>query len=287
MQECVRVPAPAKINLGLHVLPLRDDKFHEIRGIFTTVDLYDEIEVSPSPEKNTCFVQCEGMNLPLENTFTKAYKAFCVLTGNDRGVCVNVKKHIPSGGGLGGGSSDASSFIQSIDILFGSHLTPEQKFFLSGKVGSDVFFFTHALLEKTGNRYAAVVSGRGEAVRQITAREDFFTVLVFPETPVSTKNAYELVDAEKEKSSVLSHKELEDMFYCSPCKWKFVNDFTRPVVRVFPKVGEALADIGNCEGVDFCDMSGSGSTVFAVFSSKEKAERALKKLSIKWKTALV
>ena len=205
MCDSITVPAPAKINLGLKVFPKRADGYHDIQSVFQTVCLFDEITVSLEGEKNTCRVECDAFPLPEENTFTAAYKAFCVLTGIDKGVHVSVKKRIPAGGGLGGGSSDASSFIQSLDNLFGTKLDFSSLNQLAGKVGSDVFFFTHALNADGGKRYsrfepyAAYVEGRGELVRQIECRNDFSVVLVLPGVSVSTKTAYGLVDREMEK----------------------------------------------------------------------------------------
>src|SRR5574344_357128 len=206
MFDSITVFAPAKINLGLKVLPVRSDGYHNIESIFTTVCLGDEINVALTNLKNTCSVECKEMSLPRENTFTAAYKAFCVLTGVNDGVSVKVTKRIPAGGGLGGGSSDASSFIQSIDSLFGTQLSSAALISLAGEVGSDVFFFTRALLEANGDGpagriclsakpFAAVVTGRGERVRRICCRSDYTVLLVLPGVGVSTKEAYALVDA--------------------------------------------------------------------------------------------
>ena len=141
MSDSITVLAPAKINLGLEIYPRRADGYHGLHSIFTTVGLFDEICVSKIDEKNTCIVDSFGMDLPNQNTITAAYKAFCVLTGIDLGVHVSIKKRIPSGGGLGGGSSDASSFIQSVNNLFKAGLGIDSLSAIAGKVGSDVFFF--------------------------------------------------------------------------------------------------------------------------------------------------
>jgi len=158
------VLAPAKINLGLKVYPRREDGFHNIESIFLTVPLYDELKVSLTDTDDTCVVKCKEMQLPAENTVTQAYKAFCVLTGIHKGVSVEIKKRIPAGGGLGGGSSDSSSFLKSIDTLLGTNLSESDLLDISGKVGSDVFFFTKALCsgyDASVDSYSALVKGRG------------------------------------------------------------------------------------------------------------------------------
>ncbi|MDY4901955.1 MAG: 4-(cytidine 5'-diphospho)-2-C-methyl-D-erythritol kinase [Treponema sp.] len=286
MSEC-KALAPAKINLGLEVFPKRADGYHNIKSIFTTVNLFDEITVCENSTEGSCVVECSGMTLPEENTFTKAYKAFCVLTGIKCGVTVKVIKHIPSGGGLGGGSSDASSFIQSIDILFGTHLAPDSLLKIASEVGSDVFFFTQALISNPGkNEFAACVEGRGELIKEIPFRKDLYVLLLLPEVSVSTREAYRLVD-----------QYLENGFYCNKGNktqnleavygrrirdWNFVNYFTAPVCNSYPLIKDALKDLSLC-GADFYDMSGSGSTLFGVFESEEKRKRAFEKLSEKWR----
>ena len=299
MSCSITVRAPAKINIGLEVKPVRGDGYHDIRSIFTTVNLFDTITVARIEKENTCEVECEGMVLPSDNTFTAAYKAFCVLTGIQCGFHVTVEKHIPSGGGLGGGSSDASSFIQSIDVLSDTHLKASDLHKIAGMVGSDCFFFTRALLDgKSGGRFAACVEGRGEIVTPIPARQDFDVILVFPGVSVSTKLAYAWVDetgAGKHSSGFC----MEDEYNKSVSQWRFVNDFTKPVAGRFKKISEAITDLKNC-GANFVDMSGSGSTVFGIFERKSvrsslchdvaalesSTSFALKTLSEKWLAVL-
>ncbi|HBD68362.1 MAG TPA: 4-(cytidine 5'-diphospho)-2-C-methyl-D-erythritol kinase [Treponema sp.] len=284
--DSVTVSAPAKINLGLHVLPKRNDGYHGIESIFTTVNLFDELQVSLVKGKGSCTVSCQGMELPAQNTITAAYKAFCVLTGMEQSVSVSLTKCIPSGGGLGGGSSDASSFIQSIDTLFGTHLDAVSFETIASKVGSDVFFFTHALLEAgEGKPYAAIVEGRGEHVSAIPARNDFTVLLLFPGVQVSTAEAYRWVD-EDAVSDETVRLPLAQLYSMGVHAWTFKNDFTPCVVRRCPVIGKALADLRQ-NGADFVEMSGSGSTVYGVFERRECALRAQQNLSSKWKVMVL
>ena len=279
MSDSITVLAPAKINLGLEIFPKRADGYHELRSIFTTVGLFDEICVSKTDEKNTCIVESFGMELPEQNTITAAYKAFCVLTGIDSGVRVSIKKRIPAGGGLGGGSSDASSFIQSVNNLFKAGLGIDSLSAIAGKVGSDVFFFTYALSAQDGKwfskfePFAAVVEGRGEKVRQIQHRSDFSVLLIFPNVGVSTKDAYALVDETLDLESRRNKISLEEIYNQPVKNWSFKNDFTVPVSKKYAGIAEALVKLKSC-GADFADMSGSGSTVFGIFEKKETALKA-------------
>ncbi|MBO4320324.1 MAG: 4-(cytidine 5'-diphospho)-2-C-methyl-D-erythritol kinase [Treponema sp.] len=293
MLRSLTVQAPAKINLGLRVFPMRADGYHEIESIFTTVNLCDTITVQVLDQKDVCKVDCEGMVLPEENTFTKAYKAFCVLTGIRDGVHVHVTKRIPAGGGLGGGSSDSSSFIKSIDTLFGTQLSDSALLDIAGQVGSDVYFFTRRLVEKSKVKseetgFSAIVRGRGEIIKPIENRNDFSVLLVFPGVHVSTKDAYALVDASLPLNIGNRHSDCElECLYNKPIReWFFSNDFTAPVAGKHPRIRQAVEDLKKV-GSDFADMSGSGSTVFAVFEDRDKAEFAYRKLAMQWDTLLL
>lgn len=314
MLETVTTFALAKINLGLKVKKARSDGFHNIASIFSTVNLRDELTVSLTDENNhqisdeCCKVDCkseiqENFVLPNENTLTKAYKAFCVLTDNKKGVYVKLKKRIPVGSGLGGGSSDASSFIQSLNLLFGTQLDETAQMKIAEKVGSDCFFFTKSLFDSKSKNgfYVAFVEGRGEKVSRIEMRNDYSILLLIPEVSVSTKIAYDLVDKyyslnksliskEKIDKKNFTDKELFENIYKMPIKdWKKLglsNDFTNPIIENYPKIKNALNAM-SLVGADFVDMSGSGSTIYGIFENQKKAITAKKMLESNWKVILV
>jgi len=296
MLESITALAPAKINLGLRVFPKRADGFHDIESIFTLVNLCDEISVHrDGGNDGRCTVDCEGMRLPEDNTFQRTYKAFCVLTGIRENVRVKVTKHIPAGGGLGGGSSDSSSFLKSIDIIFGTHLNYSALEEISGQVGSDVFFFTRALEGRRAElseweSFTAVVRGRGEVIEPIASRTDCSILLVFPGVSVSTKDAYALVDEWQLQHpgnfEGLVAESLEKTYVKSVREWSFVNDFAAPVAGRYPKIQQAL-DALRASGADFVDMSGSGSTVFGVFDERSRALLAKDLLAGQWESVLV
>ena len=272
MADSVTVEAPAKITVGLSVFQRRADGFHDIEGIFTTISLHDTLSVSIIGGKGgDCLVDSPSLLLQKKNTFTEAYKAFCVLTGIESSVRVRVDKQIPSGGGLGGGSSDAASFIQSIDSLFGTRLTADQLYGLALSVGSDVPFFMHALLEAgAGRQYAAYVTGRGEHVACIPPKQKLEVRLLPPGVAVSTKEAYAWLDDALSLGTVqhnaFSGKEAwMAEWEKDPGEWRFVNDFTLPVSARHEAITRAVCMMKEA-GASFADMSGSGSTVFGVFS---------------------
>ena len=181
--------APAKVNIGLKVLPRTlNQAYHQIESIFQTVNLKDRLFIKVIDGYNNCSVTCKDIDLPEENTITLAYKAFKDVSGLEKiaSIQVNLEKHIPSGGGLGGGSSDAAALVKALEEIHSVKLNSEQYDKIAEKVGSDVFFFFHC--DKNG-KGCAIVSGRGEIVNDIKLRTDLHFVLVFPKVHSSTKEA--------------------------------------------------------------------------------------------------
>ena len=280
MRTEVCVTAPAKINIGLHVLPGCVNGFHRIESIFQTVTLFDTLVVRAS-EKNGCVVDCEGMELPSDNTISLSYTAFRSVTGiDDFGVRVDLKKRIPSGGGLGGGSSDAAACIRAFEALNDITLSVRQLEAIASRIGSDVFFFLLC-----GAEGCAVVTGRGEIVKPIHARDDLFMLLVFPGVHSSTQEAYALLDESFAAGKIApcpAYADLETVYTTPVSGWSFVNSFTPSLVSRFPEIGFALDDLRR-EGALFAEMSGSGSTVYGIFPSEEEAENARSVLASSWK----
>lgn len=285
MDVSVRIFAPAKINVGLRVLGKKEgDTYHGIESIFQTVGLCDEIEVGLVPGRGQCSVSCDAMSLPEDNTITRTYRSFVGLTGCGDSVSVSIKKRIPAGGGLGGGSSDAASFLRALADLNGISLDSVLSDAVAGDVGSDVFFF----LGLRSGFGAALVSGRGEVVREIRAR-DLHVVLVLPDVFSSTKEAYSLLDREYgEEGDVggyIDFESYEDEYNGAVRGWRFRNSFTRVLSAVHPEIGEAVGALLE-SGAEFADMSGSGSSVFGVFSSRETASSAASALGRRWRCVL-
>lgn len=278
--------AYAKINFGLKVLPKREDGFHAIESIFQTIDLYDELIVTPTGTPG-CIVQCDSMQLPENNTLALAFNAFCEVTGRkDFGVHVELIKGIPSGGGLGGGSSDAAALIRVLERFCGCKLDDKQLDYIASKTGSDVFFFMHCDQDGKG---CAVVTGRGEFVRKINPRNDINLLIIFPEACSSTKEAYALVDeafanGNEQKSPELS--ELEVLYRQPIENWTFTNTFTPVIANKYEEIGNAINELRRA-GCCFADMSGSGSTVFGAFTLRQQAEAVRNLLDGAWNCKLV
>lgn len=264
----ITIKAYAKVNLHLKVLPKRPDGFHSIESIFQKVNLYDVLHVKKHTQGAFCDLHVDGMDLPQNNTLVQAYTKFRELTGIQHGVRVSLKKIIPSGAGLGGGSSDAAALICALDELFNTELSVEHKKAIAMKTGSDVPFFLYG--------GCAVVTGRGELICEITPRKNLYFLIVQPDIFVSTKVAYEMVDLWLEKNNDLCFPnlaELEAMYHGPVSNWSFDNSFTQPLVNRYPIIGEGIRQL-KAGGAIYANMSGSGSAIYGVFCKKEDAENA-------------
>ena len=276
MLDVVRDCAPAKLNLHLEVYPKRSDGYHPIKSIFQTISLVDDLVVSLSGKSLSCVVECDAMQLPVENTLTKTYRLFCQISGVTAGVRVKLTKRIPSGAGLGGGSSDAATFLLILNRMFDYPLGLNQLEEIANLVGSDVLFFL------SGG--AAIVTGRGDIVEPIKPREDFCIVVVYPDVHCSTPESYGLVDEYFALGKTVNEtalQDLEKMYYEPISEWRFLNTFTNPVATKFSVIFDVMKSLENL-GADYVQMSGSGSTVFGVFSNFEVGKDACTNLKRFW-----
>jgi len=255
--QAMQVFAPAKINLSLKILGRRDDGFHEIETLIVPISLSDEMKI----EKNEGGIEfrCDDPFVPLsdDNLVIQAAKSFFVATELEPAVSIELKKKIPLGAGLGGGSSDAASTLLALNHLFEANLTHDELAELGATAGSDVPFFVF--------ESPAICRGRGEVVTPIQLPERLSIVLLKPAFVVPTQLAY---------SRWQDSREIPDVPYAAQqfADQTFINDLEHPVFEKFvflarlkiwllkqPEVGAAL-------------MSGSGSTVFAVIRPNADAD---------------
>ena len=263
--QAVQVFAPAKINLSLKISGRRDNGFHEIETLIVPISLCDEMKI----EKNEGGIEfrCDDPSVPSgeDNLVIRAAKSFFVATKLEPAVSIELKKKIPHGAGLGGGSSDAATTLLTLNGLFETKLSAEVLAKMAGAIGSDVPFF---IFES-----AAICKGRGELVAPAKLPEQLSILLLKPGFIVPTEWAY----------SRWQHSlEIPDVSYL-PQEFggqTFVSDLERPVFEKFvflahmkmwllkqPEVGAAL-------------MSGSGSTMFAVMGANADGERLAKRAKV-------
>ncbi len=256
--------APAKINLGLKVLGKRKDGFHDILSIFQTVNLYDELTITSSGKPG---LVCSHSEVPLDsqNLVLKAEKLFRKLPGDFPRAHYTLKKRIPVGAGLAGGSSDAAAALRGLMDFHKKDVDDTVLYNLAGKLGSDVPF-----LMKGGT---SVVSGRGEIIENIAWPFDFFYVIVYPNFSVSTSWAYGNLKEREDTSD--SFKKMIDKLKISSIHSDEIfsvlhNDFEETVFEKYPVLGKIKTRIMH-KGAHKALLTGSGSSVLGIFDERERA----------------
>jgi 4-diphosphocytidyl-2-C-methyl-D-erythritol kinase len=267
--QAMQVFAPAKINLFLKVSRRRPDGFHEIETFISPISLCDQIKIDKNKRGQGIRFRCDDPSVPRggENLAVRAANAFFAATQMKPAISIVLKKKIPHGAGLGGGSSDAAAVLLALNQLFATKLSREKLAKLGSTIGSDVPFF---IFES-----AAICTGRGEIVTPRKLTEQLSILLVKPDFGVSTPWAYKHWQNSRELSGI---PYVQQDFRGQ----KLHNELERPVFEKFvflarikmwllkqPEVGAAL-------------MSGSGSTIFAVLRPNADvdlvAKRARKEL---------
>ncbi len=269
----VSIKAPAKINLHLEVAGKRRDGFHDIFSIFQAVSLYDYLNISViAPELK---ISLEGnFDFPeKENLIYRAVVCFREYTGLKEGVLVTCKKIIPSGAGLGGGSSDAASTLIGLNELFKAGLSVKELMSIGAELGSDIPFFF--------NTPTALVTGRGENVVPLTTKWDLPVIIIDTGLHVNTAEAYCKIDkiSKRRKKKI----DLALMYNDPPEKWTFFNDFSMILEKENPVYREAVVLL-KTTGAVFSMVSGSGSAVFGIFRNIRKAENAVELIKSKFKS---
>ena len=256
----MQVLAPAKINLSLRILGRRSDGFHEIETLIAPISLCDEVRIERLSGKQKIAFGCDDPSVPKgeDNLVVRAAKIFFEETKISSGVWIQLKKRIPHGAGLGGGSSDAASTLLALNKLFERHLPREALAGMAEMIGSDVPFF---IFQST-----AICEGRGELVSPARLREQLSVLLLKPELGVPTQWAY---------SRWRDSQEIPGVSYNIQGfnKQSFVNDLERPVFEKFVVLAQMKMWLLKQAEVGAALMSGSGSTVFAVLPGDVNANR--------------
>ena len=273
MAETVSRRAYGKINLGLDVLRRRPDGYHEVKMIMQMVDIFDELTMREE-EENVIRITTDHAELPNDeqNLIYKAILKYREKTGETKGVSVSLYKNIPIAAGMAGGSTDAAAALLLYNTLCGEKLTLEELCEVGVKVGADV---PYCILGGT-----MLSEGIGEVLTPLPAPPDAYLVIAKPEISVSTKYVYEHLDL----AALLEHpdidgmrKALEEKDLSGICA-RMENVLESVTVEKYPVIAR-IKQLLLESGAENALMSGSGPTVFAVFTAKETAEAAKEKLA--------
>lgn len=254
-------PAPAKLNLFLHVTGRRADGYHTLQSVFTLIDLHDRLRIVPRDDGAIRRVN-EVPGVPeAEDLAVRAARALREAAGVSAGADLEIEKRIPMGAGLGGGSSDAATVLLVLDRLWGLGTDPGRLREIGARLGADVPFFLFGR--------AAWVEGIGERLTAIDLPERWYVVLV-PPAHVPTREIFAAPELTRDTEPL----KIQD-FSAQAGGGRFHNDLQPVVLARYPEVRSHLAWLS---GHGDARMTGSGSCVFAGFGSHEEAERVVRAL---------
>lgn len=277
MTRTLHLKAPAKVNFRLDVLRRRSDGYHELRMLMQRIDLCDELELTLLDSPGIT-VRCDGSDLPSDegNIVWRAAAAMLERTPGKTGVAIRLTKNIPVAAGLGGGSSDAATTLMGLNSMLGSNLDPAELMEIGLKLGADVPFFIFGK--------PAIATGVGENLTPLEGIAPLWLLLVNPGIHVSTAWVYQNLGLTTDKVAdkiPFLYKSAEEV--CAI----LANDLEAVTLQKFPVIREIKEQLMKAGALGTL-MSGSGPTVFALFSGEEPARAAEKKLgTTDWFTAVV
>ncbi len=256
-------PAPAKINLMLHITGQRQDGYHELQTIFQFIDFSDELIFRPRNDsqinrysKNFSVAEDEDIIIRAAKTLQNKYLNKHP-SAQPPGVDIQLKKNIPMGAGLGGGSSDAATTLVALNEIWKMSLSIEELAEIGLTLGADVPVFVHG--------FAAFAEGVGEKLSPISPPEKWYLLLI-PPVHVSTKEVFCNPDLTRDSSTIK---------LCDLSRREWRNVCTAVVEKNYPMVAQAIEIISNYSKAN---MSGTGASVFAGFDTRAQAEDVLQKI---------
>jgi len=273
----MKLRAYAKINIGLNVLGKRSDDYHDLETVFHEIDCFDEIELQRHDKvamtADSILVPIDGSNLCLSaaNILQKEKHV-------RQGVMIHLKKNIPIGAGLGGGSSDAAAVLCGLNHFWELKLSNNQLRTLAARIGSDVPFFIDG-----GTAYA---TGRGEILESYSLAIPYWIVVVTPSIRISTAWAYDHLVLKREgKGSGLRTKLLKQI--SNPQKLTSIvqNDFELSAFQTYPELSRVKEKL-NEMGAVFSLMSGSGSSIYGFFENDKKGLAARSSFQKNYQTSI-
>ena len=262
----MQINSYAKINLGLHVLNAREDGFHNITTIFQELNFCDQITIEESKKMNF------DTNVDwLDRTNNTCIKAVKILQNHYSGLPnfkIFLQKNIPTNAGLGGGSSNGTATLKAINQLCGLNIQEKEMKKFAEKISADSTFFVNGGLQGGEQK--------GEKLYPIKdSTIDTQILLVMPSIRVQTSDAFMFIKKYlvKGKTDVKLSQMLEELKVNKLSSELFYNDFEMYVFKTHPEIGKIKLEILDL-GAKYASLSGSGSTVFGIFSDKQTAQKA-------------
>lgn len=263
----MRLLANAKINFGLFITERRQDGYHNIESLFVPIDWADEILIQESSDFS---FSSEGIEIPSSKHGNHCIQAFDIIHSKHDipNVSIHLKKNIPIGAGLGGGSSDAAFVLKGLNEKFKLNLSVEQLESYALEIGSDCPFFVKnqaAFVHGTGNKFEDYISANFKG----------YCLLIYPNLFISTKEAYAGIQPKKPVFDLRTIGKL------SKKQWHgaIINDFEVPLNSRYPEI-ETIKKTLYEMGAVYSSLSGSGSTIYGLFENKPMLWEAFKEYQV-------
>ena len=259
-------PAPAKLNLFLHVTGRRPDGYHELQTLFQLIDLRDTVAITVLEDGRIERPAGPAGVDPDSDLTVRAARALQTATGTRSGTSLRISKRIPMGGGLGGGSSDAATVLVALNHLWGCGLSIDELARLGLPLGADVPVFIRGS--------SAWAEGVGERLEPVELPERWY-VVVHPGVSVPTRDVFQSPELTRNSPIITIRAAL------GPGAAEATRNDCEPVVRArFPEVADALSWLGNFAPAR---LTGTGSCIFAAFASATEAERVAARVPDRWR----
>ena len=276
----ISIKSPAKINLHLEVIGKRNDGYHELAMIMQNIDLVDYLEFEINKEGLIKLKSdCNHLSLDSDNLIVKSANLLKKLSNNDLGANIFLKKNIPIGAGLAGGSSNAAATLIGLNMLWNLNLDNNELLKLSASLGSDVPFFI--------NGGTQLCFGRGEILEKLNYKYEYGVLLLKnPNVSISTAETYKKYSNQFIKQVEMTNDLIDNIrndlrkdslkdFKIKDKYIKIKNDLQLIVESENESVKQALYLLSNLKNCLTFSMSGSGPTCFALFNDFDNANKAL------------
>lgn len=266
MLRKARVRAYAKVNLSLKVLHKRQDGFHEIRTVFHTIGLHDKLAIEFEPGRRLAIELDDPLAIP-NNLVERAAALFCEANSVRGRLRLSLRKRIPMGAGMGGGSSNAAAVLLALPALTGRTASLAGLTALAAQLGSDVPYFLFG--------GAALGLGRGEELYPLPPLPAAPVLVLAPPLHVSTPAAYQALQRGPLTSpDLLSKLNIFQSFVWETSASLMENDFEAAVFQLHPELGRWRRKLERL-GAHAARLSGSGAALFGVFPDRAKLQGAL------------
>lgn len=255
--------SPAKVNLSLRVIRKRPDGYHDIVSLMQRISLCDEMTFAPA--EGRIVVRCPDSSLPEneDNIVYRAAQAFFSRSALPAGIEITVRKRIPIAAGLGGGSSNAATTLVTLNEIFDTPLSEKDLLDVGARLGADVPFFIFGK--------SAWVSGIGDRLAEAGHLPPLWFLLINPGFAVSTKMVYQGLNLGLTKEGI--NYSIQRFYTLGDVIRDLTNDLEKVTLKLHPVLDHIKALLVN-NGAQGALMSGSGPTVFGIFSDEESAVRA-------------